>query len=173
MRRVSGLLGRGGLRRGSDPLGHLTLGLGAHVDGVVRGGWRQEADGRKLVAVAEGLLTEETVVLDWYEAGVGALALVDEEVKVGRALVRVRRDEASEVVVNVKLEEGLEGGESKRGSQVSNHRFESLLGRNVAPENKLVLLVVTGAEGWQAGEFTRDVGDGEVAWVADFVLRDG
>jgi hypothetical protein len=98
----------------------LALGLG-HSSGrvlrdrVLRGGGREAAAGELLIA--EALLAEETIVLNKTRSHVKTLALAAVEVDGLRAIVG---SEASKLILDIKLERKLEGGQATEVGEVGS-----------------------------------------------------
>jgi hypothetical protein len=147
---------------GAGLLDDLPLGCG-HVVKLAGGRGERQAVDKLLLKVGEALVAQE-VVLRREGTEVSALALVTEELSVVGGEV----DEAVEVVLAVKLKQGLKGGETVEVESLD--RFEVVDLGGLTLENNLVLLV-TRAEG-DNGKF-RSNRDGKIAGVAEVVLSLG
>jgi hypothetical protein len=164
LRSLSGLVE---VSRGVALLAALALGLGdsrgrVFRDRVLRGGGREAAAGKLLIA--EALLAEETIVLDKSRGDFETLTLAAVEVNgVGAG---VRGGETSEVILNVKLEGKLKGGKSEVGEvSVVDHGLGLV---DVGLHHDVVLL--GSREARECGVL--DAANAKVPGVANLVLGD-
>jgi hypothetical protein len=154
-----GLVGRAALLLDRSPLG---CGRSGHVAEVACSRGKGQAVNELLFEICETLVAQE-VLVRWEGSEIEARALVAEELGVvGAGEV----DKTGEVVFAIKLEQGLESGQTSELNRLGG--LEMLDLASLTLENDLVL-VVTGAESKKSRELS-SCGDSEVAWVAEVVL---
>jgi hypothetical protein len=156
------------VRRSIALLAALALGLGDSSgrvlrDGVLRGGGREAAAGKLLIA--EALLAEEAVVLDKTRSHVKTLTLAAVEVDGLRAVVG---SEASKLILDVKLEWKLESGQATEVGEVGSLGNDGLGLGHVALHHAEVVL----ASRESGKSSVVSAADAEVPGVANLVLGD-
>ena len=132
-------------------------------DRVLRGGGREAATGKLLIA--EALLAEEAIILDKTRSHVKTLALAAVEVDGLRAVVG---SEASKLILDVKLKGKLEGGQTTKVGEVGSLGNHGLCLGNVALQHAEIVL--TSRECGKSGVVS--AADAEVPGVAHLVLGD-